>query len=113
MNEKGLSSPIVLKGKDMNVSGDSYVKTILPKLVQFSYNTIGAKHIFMHDRAPPHRSNVAKNWLANCSMVGETLTEAWPPQDADLNPIENIWSYVNNLVELKKGQNCRWVGTSG
>lgn len=46
--------------------------------------------IFMHDNSPVHTAGVVMEYLSN----QEFDTMAWCPMSPDLNPIENVWSYV-------------------
>ena len=54
--------------------------------------------IFMHDEALCHRSKVISEYLRK-SKVGVLV---WPGNNLDLNPIENLWSYMKNKVAEKQ-----------
>ena len=54
--------------------------------------------IFIHDRAPCHRSKVVSDYLWKSKV--EVLD--WPRNSPDLNPIENLWSYMKNKVAEKQ-----------
>jgi transposase len=53
--------------------------------------------IFQHDNAPCHASEFTTNWLDD----NDIDFEDFPPYSPDLNPIENLWGYVNNKVRTK------------
>ena len=50
--------------------------------------------IFMHDRAPCHRSKVVLEYLQKSKVEVLDL----PGNSPDLNPIKNLWSYIKNKV---------------
>ncbi len=47
------------------------------------------------DNATPHTARTTKTWLAE--NVPSLMD--WPPNSADLSPIENIWPILKNSVE--------------
>jgi transposase len=67
---------------------DGLIKTI----EKFSLNH--EKVIFMQDNAPVHVSKTSKKWLSDNRI---NLID-WPPQSPDMNPIENIWDYLDKKV---------------
>lgn len=64
---------------------------------------IGDQYIFMQDNDPKHTAGVTKRFFERKAI---NLMD-WPPQSADLNPIENLWSMLDSKVPPsgRKNQN--------
>ena len=52
-------------------------------------------NMFMHDGAPAHKTKAVKKWLEE---HGIPVLE-WPGNSPDLNPIENAWNQMKNMVQ--------------
>lgn len=50
--------------------------------------------IFQHDNDPKHTAKVVSEWL----QTQRFSVLDWPPQSPDLNPIENLWSYLKQQL---------------
>ena len=100
LNHTSVSQPIILRKEDMNVNADLYIDKVLPKLVRFSRCSLGSNHIFMQDGASAHSARKTLRWLQRCPSLTQFLAKGtWPPQSADLNVVENLWSYLAAKVQ--------------
>lgn len=57
--------------------------------------------ILQQDGATPHTCRYSKKWLAD----NYVQVMQWPPNSADLSPIENLWNTLKNEVEKKTPTN--------
>ena len=53
--------------------------------------------IFMQDNAPHYASKFSKKFLKAQDLHGSNLRD-WPPNNPDLNPIENFWTITKRRV---------------
>jgi hypothetical protein len=63
----------------------------LPLSVQASWE-------FQHDNDPKHTSRLVKAWLSD----NRIRTMDWPAQSPDLNPIENLWNWVERDIKRQQ-----------
>lgn len=87
-----------------NITTERY-KTVLRDGLLPSGNAVFKKHgisswVFQQDNDPTHKvaSAVIKVWNGGSTSKVELL-DPWPPNSPDLNPIENVWSYVQARVD--------------
>lgn len=64
-------------------------------------------YIFQQDNDPKHTANLNKNWVRD----NLTATFEWPSQSPDLNPIENLWSYLDKCCTDRKPKNSQELFT--
>jgi hypothetical protein len=55
---------------------------------------------FQEDNAPVHTAKVARNFL----LSQRVQLLPWPAQSPDLNPIENMWAFVETKLRSRKPQ---------
>src|SRR5215216_3596249 len=58
------------------------------------------KFLFQEDNAPVHTVKVARSFLISSKV--EVLP--WPAQSPDINPIENLWSYIEVKIRKQTSQ---------
>ena len=88
-----------LKNGEM-MNGTRYL-TILKDKLELFMRLHGTTH-FLQDRAPCHRSKIVKSWFAERPEI--KLID-WPGNSPDLNPIENVWSWMKNKLQDSKATN--------
>ena len=72
-----------------------YIRVLEDGMIPSAWAMRGLDYIFMHDNAPCHRAIVVNEWLEE----HEVEVSSWPAQSPDLNPIENLWDYMERQLE--------------
>lgn len=97
-NRKGVAAHNITSQEYMAVMND----TLLPQGAQLFKQHRISRWVFQQDNDPAHK--VAPGVLEKWNRGGRrcvALLGNWPPNSPDLNPIENVWAYVQARVEAK------------
>ncbi len=81
--------------QNTTMNGERYQKVLEDHLLPFM-EIHGSTH-FLQDGAPCHASKRIKQYLA--SKPFEVMD--WPGNSPDLNPIENCWNYMKEMLKTK------------
>jgi hypothetical protein len=63
----------------------------------------GFEYLFVHDNDPKHKSKAACEFLKNRAVN----VLPFPPYSPDLNPIENLWSILNQRASGRRSTTAR------
>ena len=88
-------SPLVLMSEGERTAND-FIRNVYDVTLSAFYFIHDHLHHFtlMEDGAPVHRSKLAQQWRIAYGI--QKLN--WPPNSLDLNPIENLWKLVKDLL---------------
>jgi hypothetical protein len=91
------TGPLVFYTGRLNSSAYiNVIKNTLPPFIAASFDLKRDMWYYQQDNAPCHRAQQTTQWLKS----NQIATLEWPPCSADINPIENIWSIIDE--ELTK-----------
>ena len=84
---------------DTNMTAALYVKTLQKTLLPTTAALYpGGRWAYVQDNDPKHRAKLAETFVSQSAPESIFL----PPRSPDLNPIENVWSEVGDIVALSQ-----------
>jgi hypothetical protein len=86
------------KGEMMN--GARY-RRILDEKLEFFMHQYGTSH-FLQDGAPCHKFKIVTQWFNERPNI---ILIKWPGNSPDLNPIENVWSWMKAKLRDSTAKN--------
>ena len=97
ITSKGVGKILRVSNK---INADEYIGTLTNGLIETytARNNRPSKHIFQQDNASCHTAAKTINWFRTNNIP----TMKWPANSPDMNPIENLWSYLNKAVRARK-----------
>ena len=86
------------------VNATKYAAVLETKLLASARSLFPDEYwMFQDDNAPCHRAKLVKRWMQSHRVVQMN----WPAQSPDLNPIENLWHRINEIIAKNKPSNKR------
>ena len=82
--------------KNTTMRGSNYIDVLKDHLLTFW--RIHQCDYFMQDGAPAHRSKIVTKFLEDNNI----RVLEWPGNSSDLNPIENAWNFLKNIIQEKR-----------
>ena len=97
----GTSQQKPFKKGRKGVGGEEYRERVLPVFVDYGRAMMaGETWRFVQDGAKPHTAKATQTYLQR--ELGDHWVRDWPPNSADLNPIENVWALLKSELRGKK-----------
>ena len=97
----GKKGPAVVWDKTWGkINSKSYCERVLPLLRNYLRDHPWL--YFMQDNASAHGAQATREMMAQMAI----LTIHWPAYSPDLNPIETVWCWMKDYIEIRTGVNA-------
>jgi hypothetical protein len=84
-----------------NMDGPFYKRILTERMLPDARRIFGDRPwVFQQDGDPKHTSGLVQQWLAR--HVRFIPKKHWPANSPDLNPIENLWAYLQQRVYARE-----------
>jgi hypothetical protein len=98
----GARGPLVMySGKVNGLAYISLIEEVLPMFIENTFDSSNKEWVFMQDNAPPHTSKYSMKWFKDNNIN----VLKWPATSPDINPIENLWDYIDKKLQKMKPKN--------
>jgi transposase len=88
-----------------NMTADIYCDILRDTLLPTTNRLYGNRSwTYVQDNDPKHTARTTQQFIAN-NLSNTIPVEDWPPNSPDLNPIENLWATVGEIVAKQKPTN--------
>ncbi len=93
-------------GQARNITRHEYKDVLMRTLLPEGRRLLGGSHrrpwVLQQDNDPAHgaAADIIKTWNKGYTATCQLLAN-WPPNSPDLNPIENVWGWVDRTVQAQ------------
>uniref|UniRef100_A0A3Q2FGN4 Paired domain-containing protein n=1 Tax=Cyprinodon variegatus TaxID=28743 RepID=A0A3Q2FGN4_CYPVA len=102
-SSKGVGS-LTLLTRDTSMNEEWYQNVLQEHLLPTIHEQFDDdKYFFQHDGAPCHKAEAVTKWLKDHEVE---VLDLWPENSPDLNPMQNLWSFLKKQVDKQKPTNC-------